>query len=225
MANAQIALRSTELTLGETRLRAPVDGTIVSLAATAPGTAESASGGSGTGSSSTGSTAATGSGASGGSGGGTATSGGLSSGTSSSSSGFAQIVNTTQMTMTVAFSESDITKVHVGQPATVTVDALTGVELAAHVSAISPLGSTSNSVVSYDATLTLDQLDPRVRPGMSASASVITGQAQGVNLPNSAVSGSSSLSTVNQLRGGRTVATPVVVGPARRHRGPRSSAA
>ena len=35
--------------------------------------------------------------------------------------------------MTVAFSESDISKVQVGQPATITMDALTGVELAAHV--------------------------------------------------------------------------------------------
>ena len=81
--------------------------------------------------------------------------------------------------MTVAFSESDISKVHVGQPATVTLDALAGVELAAHVSSISLVGTTSSSVVSYDATLTLDQNDSRVKPGMSASASVITGQARG----------------------------------------------
>ena len=37
-----------------------------------------------------------------------------------------EIVDTGSMTMTVAFSESDITKVKVGQPATVTLDALTG---------------------------------------------------------------------------------------------------
>ena len=57
------------------------------------------------------------------------------------------------MTMTVAFSESDISKIKVGQPATVTLEALSGVELAAHVSSISTLGTTSSSVVSYDATL------------------------------------------------------------------------
>jgi multidrug efflux pump subunit AcrA (membrane-fusion protein) len=116
------------------------------------------------------------------------------------------------MTMTVAFSESDISKIHVGQPATVTLDALTGVELAAHVSSISTLATTSSGVVSYDATLTLDQLDSRVKPGMSASASVITNQAQGVTLPNSAVTSTGSLTTVNVLDGSKTVATPVVVG-------------
>ena len=65
------------------------------------------------------------------------------------------------MTMTVPFSESDITKVKVGQPATVSLDALSGVQLAAHVSSISTLGTTSDGVVSYDATLTLDQTDAK----------------------------------------------------------------
>ncbi|MGI8714813.1 MAG: hypothetical protein ACR2NR_16850 [Solirubrobacteraceae bacterium] len=114
--------------------------------------------------------------------------------------------------MTVAFSESDISKLKLGQPATVTLEALTGVELAAHVSSISELGSTSSSVVSYDATLTLNQHDARVKPGMSATASVITGQAQGVTLPNSAVSDLGATATVNELRSGRTVSTHVVVG-------------
>ena len=98
--------------------------------------------------------------------------------------------------MTVAFSESDITKVKVGQPATVTLDALSGVELGAHVTAISTVGTTSTSVVSYDATLTLDQQRlARVKPGMSASASVIVDQAQGVTVPNDAVTGTGSLAT------------------------------
>jgi membrane fusion protein, macrolide-specific efflux system len=116
------------------------------------------------------------------------------------------------MTMTVAFSESDISKVKVGQPATVTLDALTGVELGAHVSAISTVGTTSSSVVSYNATLTLDQSDSKVKPGMSASASVIVGQAQGVTLPNSAVTGTGSVSTVNLLQNGTTVQRQVIVG-------------
>jgi macrolide-specific efflux system membrane fusion protein len=114
--------------------------------------------------------------------------------------------------VTVGFSESDISKVHVGQSATVTLDALSGVELAAHVSSISLVGTTSSSVVSYDATLTLDQNDSRVKPGMSASASVIVGQASGVTVANAAVTGSGSLATVNLLKNGETVSQQVVVG-------------
>jgi multidrug efflux pump subunit AcrA (membrane-fusion protein) len=114
--------------------------------------------------------------------------------------------------MTVAFSESDISKVHVGQSATVTLDALPGVELAAHVSQISLVGTSSSGVVSYNATLTLDQTNSQVKPGMSASASVIVGQAQGVTVPNSAVTGTGSLGTVNLLQSGKTVQKQVVVG-------------
>ncbi len=116
------------------------------------------------------------------------------------------------MTMTVAFSESDISKIKDGQPATVTLEALSGVELSAHVSSISTLGTSSSGVVSYDATLTLDQRDSRVKPGMSASAAVITGQASGVNLPNSAVTTTGSVGHVNLLRNGKAVPTTVVVG-------------
>jgi macrolide-specific efflux system membrane fusion protein len=114
--------------------------------------------------------------------------------------------------MTVAFSESDISKVAVGQPATVTLDALAGVQLAAHVSAISLVGTTSSSVVSYDATLTLDQNDSRVKPGMSASAAVTTGEASGVTVPNAAVTGTGSLATVNLMKNGKVVPQQVVVG-------------
>jgi macrolide-specific efflux system membrane fusion protein len=116
------------------------------------------------------------------------------------------------MTMTVAFSEADISKVKVGQPATVKLDALTGVQLGAHVTAISTVGTTSSSVVSYSATLTLDQNDSRVKPGMSASASVIVGQAQGITVPNSAVSGSGQVATVTLVRSGKKTQQQVAVG-------------
>jgi membrane fusion protein, macrolide-specific efflux system len=114
--------------------------------------------------------------------------------------------------MSISFSESDITKVKVGQPATVTLDALPGVELAAHVASISPTGTSSGGVVSYTATVDLDQTNSQVKPGMSASATVIVNQAQGVTVPNSAVTGTGSLGTVNRLEDGKSVTQQVVVG-------------
>jgi hypothetical protein len=94
----------------------------------------------------------------------------------------------------------------------VSIDALSGVELGAHVTAISPLATTSSSVVSYDATLTLDQTNPKVRAGMSASASVITAQGSGVTVPNQAISGSGSSGTVQLQQNGKTISQQVVVG-------------
>jgi hypothetical protein len=116
------------------------------------------------------------------------------------------------MTMTVALSESDISKVKLGHSATVTLDALTGVQLGAHVSAISTVGTTSNGVVSYNATLTLDQTNSKVKPGMSASASIIVAQAQGVNVPNSAVTGTGSIATVTLMKDGKKTQQQVAVG-------------
>jgi macrolide-specific efflux system membrane fusion protein len=204
-------VRTAQISLAATRLRAPTSGTIVSLESLSPGDAVS--------SGSSSSTTSTGSSSSGSSSSGTSTTssgslGGSSSSSSSSSSSttFAEIVNTHTLTMTVAFSESDISKIKIGQAATVTLDAISGLELGAHVTAISTVGTTSNSVVSYDATLTLDQHDSRVKPGMSASGAVITGQAYGLNVANSAVSGTGSLATVSLLRDGKTVQQQVVVG-------------
>jgi hypothetical protein len=116
------------------------------------------------------------------------------------------------MTMTVAFSESDIGKVKVGQAATVSLEALTGVLLGARVTAISPVGTTSSSVVSYNATLTLDQSDSSVKPGMSATATVIVGQAQGVTVPNAAITGTGSLATVTVSKNGKQTQKQVAVG-------------
>ena len=223
---AQASVQNAETALANTKLYAPTSGTIVSLASLSPGGAVSAgatsnasSSSSASGSSSSGGSGTSGAGASagslGGSGGSSSSSAGGSSGagsSGSSSSPFAEIVNTSSLTMTVAFSESDVSKVQVGQPATIAMDALSGVRLASHVSAISTVGTTSSGVVSYDATLTLDQTDSRVKPGMSASATVIVGQAQGITVPNQAVSGSGSLGTVNVLRNGKTVQQQVIVG-------------
>jgi macrolide-specific efflux system membrane fusion protein len=114
--------------------------------------------------------------------------------------------------MTVALSESDISKVKVGQPATVSLNALAGVELAAHVSAISTVGTSSSGVVSYNATLTLDQTNSQVKPGMSASASIVIGQAQGVNVPNSAITGTGSIATVTLDKNGKQTHQQVAVG-------------
>ena len=218
--SARAGVHNAEVALNNTRLYAPVSGAIASLSSLAPGDAVSGGGsasssssggsaGSGGGSGSRGGSAAT-AGSLGGSG--SSGSGSAGSGSAGSGSGFAEIVNTSTLTMTVAFSESDISKVHIGQPATVTLDALPGVELAAHVSQISLVGTASSSVVSYDATLTLDQSDSRIKPGMSASAAVIVAQAQGVTVPNQAVNGSGSLGTVSLLKAGKVSSQQVVVG-------------
>jgi membrane fusion protein, macrolide-specific efflux system len=198
-----------QLTLSETTLRAPTSGTIASLEDLWPGDPVAAGSSSSGSSSSTASSGASSSAASTSS---STTPSTDSSSDTSSSSSFAEIVNTKTLTMTVAVSEADIGEIKVGQPATVTMDALTGVELAARVASISQTATDSDDVVSYDVTLDLDQTDPRVLSGMSASAVLIVHQAQGVTVPNDALTGSGSESTLTLDEGGKRVERQVLVG-------------
>jgi membrane fusion protein, macrolide-specific efflux system len=217
---AQASVDNARTALSTTKLYAPVSGTIASLASLSPGDTVSAgsTGNVSTSATSSGTSSSSGSSTGGSSGTAAGSVGGSSASTSSSSSSesasspFAEIVNSGKMTMTVAFSESDVDKLKVGQAATVTPEALSGVELGAHVTAISPVGTTSSSVVSYNATLTLDQTDSSVKPGMSAAAAVIVGQAQGITVPNAALSGSGSLATVTVQRNGKQTQQQVVAG-------------
>jgi macrolide-specific efflux system membrane fusion protein len=123
------------------------------------------------------------------------------------------LVDTSGMTLQVPFSESDISKLKVGQPATVTVNALPGSELAAHVASIATLPTTNGGVVSYNVTFDLDQLEHGLRPGMTASAQVVVSQAQGaVSVPTAAISRAGGSQAVTVVRGGKQVQQPVLTG-------------
>ncbi len=95
--------------------------------------------------------------------------------------------------VTASFAESDVTKLRVGQAATVSVTAAAA-SVAGTVTRISPVASSSSgtSVVTY--AVTVDLVDPpsTVFTGMSASVAVTTAQvADVVTVPAIALSGSS----------------------------------
>jgi HlyD family secretion protein len=219
LASARAAVKSDRLTVQNderavqnTKLYAPEDGTIVSLSGevgetvSATGTTKASS--STSGSSSSGSTA-------GGTGGRAGSTGGSSSGgssnasqDSSSASSFAVLSDLESMQVVVALSESEIGSVHEGQIATVTVEALNGRKVAAHVVSVSQVPTSSSGAVSYDVTFQLDQAAEGVKVGMSATAEVVVKQAEGVNVPTSAIKGGA----VTVVRGGKQVTQPVTTG-------------
>jgi hypothetical protein len=108
----------------------------------------------------------------------------------------------------VPLSESEIGNVHVGQIATVTVEALEGRKLAAQVASLAVLSTSSSGAVSYDVTFQLEQTVPGLKPGMSATAEVVVKQAEGINVPTSAITGGS----VTVKRGGKQVSQAVTTG-------------
>ncbi|HEV2980955.1 MAG TPA: HlyD family efflux transporter periplasmic adaptor subunit [Solirubrobacteraceae bacterium] len=219
LASARAAVRSDKLTVESdeqavqnTKLTAPEDGTIVSLSGEVGETVS----GTGTtrGSSSTGSSPSSTSsaGATGGKSG--SPSGSSSSGSSSASQGssgsssFAVLNNLESLQVVVALSESEIGSVREGQIATVTVEALNGRKVAAHVVSVSQVPTSSSGAVSYDVTFQLDQGAEGLKVGMSATAEVVVKQSEGVSVPTSAIKGGS----VTVVRGGKRVTQPVTTG-------------
>ena len=208
VASAQLTVKSDEAALAGTKLYSTATGTVASISgqvgtAVTAGTAGSSGSGS-SGSGSSGSSAASAF---------SAASSSSSASSTSSTSGFIVVANLNQMQMVVSVSESDIATIHVGQAATVSVDALPNDEFAAKVTAISVLPTSSSGVVSYDVTLLLTQLDSQVRAGMSATATIVTGQAVGaLTVDSAAINSRGTTSTITLDENGKMVVTDVITG-------------
>jgi macrolide-specific efflux system membrane fusion protein len=195
---SQVALASAKRTLDQTVLRAPVAGTVATVGGVL-GQSVSGGGTSANSSSASSSTSAGGSSSS--------------STSTSSSSGFVTLVNLQGLEVTGSFSETDAAKIRLGQAGTVTVSALPNTQLAAHVVAIDTSGTSSSGVVTYTVTMALDRSAAGLKPGMSANATVTTGERDNVlNVPNAAVTGSGSTATVKVLKNGVQSTVNVVAG-------------
>ena len=130
------------------------------------------------------------------------------------SSGVAAITLITNQSITkIPFNEVDITKIKVGQKATLTFDAINGLTIAGQVSQIDTLGTVTQGVVNYNVELVFDASGTQVKPGMSVTASVITDVKQDVlTVPNSAVKTSGNAQYVQILVNGQPVRKTVQTG-------------
>ncbi|HPR91469.1 MAG TPA: HlyD family efflux transporter periplasmic adaptor subunit [Candidatus Paceibacterota bacterium] len=100
---------------------------------------------------------------------------------------------TKNKTVTLDVNEIDATKISVNQTASVTFDAIDGLTLPGKVSKVDNLGSVSSGVVSYGVTVTLEQDDERVKPGMSANVTItVENKAETLLIPNAALKSGST---------------------------------
>lgn len=76
------------------------------------------------------------------------------------------------MNLTISVDELDVVEVEIGQPVTITVDALGDVEIAGEVYKVAPVGNNSGGVTTYDVELTLDAGGTGVRSGMNATGEI-----------------------------------------------------
>jgi len=145
-----------------------------------------------------------------------------------------------EMKLEVAIDEADIGTVKEGQKATFTVDAFPGrtfpatitrIEIGSNLSADSASSSASSSgssssaggqVVSYAADLSVANADLKLRPGMTATADIVTSDKRNVILiPNAALRFSPEAQAANQSEGG--IAGALTFRPRRRTTGERSA--
>ncbi len=95
---------------------------------------------------------------------------------------------TSQRIAEISLNEVDVAKVKVGQKATLTFDAVEGLNITGDVAEIDTLGTVSQGVVNYTVKIVFGMQDERVKPSMSVSAAIITDVKQDVLLvPNAAI--------------------------------------
>jgi HlyD family secretion protein len=110
-------------------------------------------------------------------------------------------------------SEVDLAGLEVGQQATVEFDALAEKVYRGEVTEIGMIGTVSNGVVNFPVTVRVTDADEDIRPGMTASVTIVTDERQDVLLvPNKAILTSAGQRTVTVLFEGQQISLPVTVG-------------
>jgi HlyD family secretion protein len=110
----------------------------------------------------------------------------------------------------VQVSEVDIDKVKVGQPATLTFDAILNKTYQAKVTEVSMTGTVVSGVVDFIVTVEVSNADTSIRPGMTAAVNITVSSVSGALLvPSRSVRTVNNQQVVFVLRNGKS--TPVSV--------------
>jgi HlyD family secretion protein len=91
-----------------------------------------------------------------------------------------ELTNVASLHMRAEVDEVDIRQIAVGMPARVQLDALPNTLLDGTIDQIAVLGRDKEGIVSYDVKVVLNNIDPRVRHGMTAEAAVVVQEQQDV---------------------------------------------
>jgi RND family efflux transporter MFP subunit len=128
------------------------------------------------------------------------------------------LLDTSRYQVDMTVDEIDVARVSVGQPVEVLIDALGVPALNGTVRRIAPQSEEGQSVTAYKVTVEVEPGDRPIKPGMTASASIISAQRKGVlQVPAAAVRTENGASVVSVVTAGadgkQTIRTqPVEVG-------------
>ncbi len=113
----------------------------------------------------------------------------------------------------VEISEVDINSIAVGQPVTLTFDAILGSEYHGEVMQVAQAGNTVQGVVNFTVTVKITDADEQVKPGMTAAVNITVKELKDVILiPNRAVRLVDGKRVVYLLRDGLPVQVEVRLG-------------
>jgi HlyD family secretion protein len=120
----------------------------------------------------------------------------------------------------VPFNESDAATIVPNQKVNVVVDAIPDLTLTGTVLSVAPSGTAISGVISYYVTVVVDRMDPRLKDGQTARATVVTQEVGDVlTVPSAAVrqeNGRSTVTVVDENGTERPIPfQPGVVGPDR----------
>src|SRR5436190_21424213 len=98
------------------------------------------------------------------------------------------IADLTSMIINAQVNQADVPRLKVGEAVEITIEAVTGLQATGLVERISPQATIKNNIKGYPARIVLKNVDPRVRPGMTASVKIPVASADNVTaVPLSAV--------------------------------------
>lgn len=90
------------------------------------------------------------------------------------------IADLNSMIINAQVNQADVPRLQLSQTVEVTVEAVTGLKVTGEVERISPQATIKNNIKGYPARIALKNVDPRVRPGMTANVKIPVASAASV---------------------------------------------
>ncbi len=124
-----------------------------------------------------------------------------------------RVDNLSHLLVDVQVSEMNINSVQVGQPVTLTFDAVLGQEYHGKVVQVARAGTVTQGVVNFTVTVELTDADEKVKPGMTAAVTINVMELEDVLLvPNRAVRLIEGKRYVYVIRNGQPQAVAIILG-------------
>lgn len=90
------------------------------------------------------------------------------------------VANLNDMIITAHISQADVTRLHPQQEVDIELDSVPGLRMRGVVERVAPQATIKNNLKGFSARVAIKDIDPRVRPGMTANLSIPIDLAEGV---------------------------------------------